>query len=146
MDYTKGVIYAVLAAMCASVVGIFAKIGMAEISPILATAVRSVVMMLVCVGVALSMGLASKLPTLHSKAITMIILSAIAGAASWMFGFLAYDKIGVSKTSPLDKLSVPLAVVLAVIFLGERPTRLNWIGIILIAGGAYLAAYKQKSM
>jgi transporter family protein len=143
MEYTKGVMFAVLAAVCASVVGILAKIGMAEVPPILATAVRSVVMMAFCVGVALSMGLASKLPSLHGKAIAMIVLSGIAGAASWMFGFIAYDKIGIAKTSPLDKLSVPLAVVLAVIFLGEKPSRTNWIGIAMIAGGAYLAALKD---
>jgi transporter family protein len=90
--------------------------------------------------VAMIAGMASKVRTLHTTAVTMIVLSGIAGAASWLFGFLAYDKIGVSKTSPIDKLSVPLAVILAVIFLGEKPSRVNWIGVALIACGAYLAA------
>ncbi len=143
MEYSKGVMFAVLAAVCASVVGIFAKIGMAEVPPVLATAVRSVVMMLFCLIIALAMGTGSKLQSLHGKAITMIVLSGIAGAASWMFGFIAYDKIGVSKTSPIDKLSVPLAVILAVIFLGERPSKINWAGIVLIAAGAYLAALRD---
>ena len=140
---TTGILFAVLAAISASVIPILAKFGMAEVSPVLATAVRSVVMMIFCVVVALSMGLGEKLHTIHGKAIWMIVLSGIAGAASWMFGFIAYDKIGVAKTSPLDKLSVPIAVVLAVIFLGERPTRINWVGIGLIAFGAYLAALKE---
>src|SRR5258706_1983355 len=140
MNYIHGVIYAVLAAACASVVGILAKIGMKDVPPVLATAVRSIVMMVVCIVVAIVMGMGSKVRTLHATAVTMIVLSGIAGAASWIFGVLAYDKIGVSKTSPIDKLSVPLAVILAVIFLGEKPSRVNWIGIALIAFGAYLAA------
>lgn len=143
MQYKQGILFAVLAAVCASVVGILAKVGMKDIPPVLATAVRSVVMMIFCIAVALSMGLGEKLSSLHGRAIAMIVLSGVAGAASWMFGFIAYDKIGVAKTSPLDKLSVPLAVVLAVIFLGEKPTRTNWTGIGLIAVGAYLAALKD---
>lgn len=143
MEYTKGVAFAVMAAVCASTVGILAKIGMKEVPPVLATAVRSIVMMLFCLIIATFMGMGGKLQTLHGKAITMIVLSGIAGATSWMFGFIAYDKIGVAKTSPIDKLSVPLAVVLAVIFLGERPSKTNWVGIVLIAAGAYLAALRD---
>jgi transporter family protein len=143
MQYRQGILFAVLAAVCAAVIPILAKVGMKDIPPVLATAVRSVVMMIFCIAVALSMGLGEKLSSLHGKAIAMIILSGVAGAASWMFGFIAYDKIGVAKTSPLDKLSVPLAVVLAVIILGEKPTKTNWTGIGLIAVGAYLAALKD---
>ena len=139
---TTGIFFAVMAAVSASVIPILARIGMKEVPPVLATAVRSVVMMVFCITVAAAMGLGEKLHTVHGKAIWMIVLSGIAGAASWMFGFIAYDKIGVAKTSPLDKLSVPLAVVLAVIFLGEQPSRVNWVGIGMIAGGAYLAAIR----
>jgi len=142
MDYTKGILYAVLAAVSASLVGIFAKIGMKDVPPILATAVRSIVMMGFCVAVAAIMGMGDKLHHLNRRAILMIVLSGIAGATSWLFGFMAYDKIGVSKTSPIDKLSVPLAVVLAVIFLQERPSGVNWAGIACIAVGAYLAALR----
>src|SRR5438128_1053146 len=82
------------------VVGILAKSGMKNIDPVLATAVRSVVMMVVCILVALATGMGQKIRTLHTTAMWMIVLSGIAGAASWVFGFLAYDKIGVAKTSP----------------------------------------------
>jgi transporter family protein len=143
MQDPKGILFAILAAVCASVIPILARIGMKEIPPVLATAVRSIVMMIFCITVALAMGLGSKVKTIHATALTMIILSGIAGAASWMFGFIAYDRIGVAKTSPLDKLSVPLAVGLAVLFLGERPSRLNWLGIGLITVGAYLSALKK---
>ncbi len=144
MNYSTGVMYAILAAATAALVGIFAKIGMKDIPPILATALRSIVMMCICVTVA---GVARShvhLRTLSRTAIVMIILSGIAGAASWIFSFLAYDKIGVSKTSPLDKLSVPLAVCLAFFFLGERPSRINWAGVALITLGAYLSSLESK--
>jgi transporter family protein len=142
MTDPKGILFAVLAAVCASLVGVLAKVGMRDVDPILATAVRSIVMMLFCLAVALATGMAARLHTLHGLAVTMIVLSGVAGAASWIFGFIAYDRIGVAKTSPIDKLSVPLAVLLAVLFLGERPSRTNWVGIGLIAAGAYLAARK----
>jgi transporter family protein len=143
MDYAKGVTYAILAALTAALVGVFARLGMKDIPPILATALRSIVMMVFCVIVALGAGMGAHLHILHRRAIVMIILSGVAGALSWMFGFLAYDLIGVSKTSPIDKLSVPLAVILAVIFLQERPSAINWVGIGLICVGAYCAALRS---
>lgn len=141
-DQNRGLLYALLAAVSASLVGVFGKIGMDKIDPIFATAVRSVIMMMFCVIVAFAMGFGSKVPTLPAKAVVMLILSGLAGATSWIFGFTAIHLIGVAKTAPIDKLSVPLAVVLAYLFLGERPTWYNWSGVILIAGGAYLAALR----
>lgn len=143
MPYAKGVMFAVLAAVTAALVGILAKIGMKEIPPLLATAMRSVVMMVFCVVVALAAGMGGQVHTLHRKAILMIVLSGVAGAMSWIFGFYAYDLIGVSKTSPIDKLSVPLAVILAVLVLKERPSAVNWLGVGLICVGAYCAALKS---
>jgi transporter family protein len=142
MDYAKGVTCALLAAVTASLVGIFAKIGMKDVPPLLATALRSVIMMVVCVIIAGAYGMHAKMHTLHRGAVMMIVLAGIAGALSWVFGFLAYDWIGISKAYPIDKLSVPLAVVLAVIFLGERPNWINWVGVALICMGALFAAYK----
>jgi bacterial/archaeal transporter family protein len=142
-QYAKGITCALLAAACASLVGIFAKIGMRDVPPVLATAVRSVVMMVFCIVVAAGMGYGRRLGSLHATAVVMIVLSGVAGAASWLFGFIAYDKIGVAKTSPLDKLSVPLAVVLAVVVLGERPAKINWVGVGLIVVGAYLCALRE---
>jgi bacterial/archaeal transporter family protein len=135
-----GLLFAALAAVAAAFTGIFAKLGMEGIPPILSTAIRSIVMMAFCLAVAAAAGMGGRLQTLHGKAMLMIVLSGIAGATSWLFGFLAYDKIGVSKTLPIDKLSVPLAVLLAVVFLGERPTKINWLGIAFIVAGAYLAS------
>jgi len=141
-DTPKWVIYALLAACTAALVSFFGKIGMEGIDSDLATSVRSIVQMLFVVGIALSLGLQRKIGTLHGKAMLMIVLSGMAGGASWLFGFRALRLNQISKVAPLDKLSVPMAAILAVIFLGEPVGWKNWIGIALITAGAYLVAIK----
>jgi bacterial/archaeal transporter family protein len=136
----KWLLYAVLSAVSAAVVGILAKIGMKEVNPILATSLRSIVMMLFMLIVCSIKERWTNLSQVHATAIVMIVLSGIAGATSWLFGFEAYHLAPVSQVAPIDKLSVPLAAILAVIFLRERPSGVNWIGIALIALGAYLTA------
>lgn len=133
-------LYALLSALAASFVGIFGKLGMSEVDSNLATAVRSIVMTLFLVGVCQFTGAWSKLQTLHGKALLMIVLSGIAGAVSWLFYFRAIQVGQVSRVAPIDKLSMPFAVVLAVLILRDRPTVLNWLGVLLIVGGGYLAA------
>jgi len=61
---------------------------------------------------------------------------------SWIFVFRAIQLADVSKVAPIDKLSMPLGILLAILFLQERPTAINWVGIALITGGAYLATLK----
>ena len=138
----KWIVYALLGALTAALVSFFGKIGMEGIDSDLATTVRSIVQMLFVVLVALGFGLQSKIGTLHRKALLMIVLSGIAGGASWIFSFRALRLNQISRVAPLDKLSVPIAAVLAVIFLGEPVGWKNWAGIALITGGAYLVAMK----
>jgi len=135
----RWLIYAILAAACASCVPIFAKLGMREIDDNLATAIRSVVMTLFVFGICTALGVWSKLHSLHVRALAMIALSGVAGASSWLFYFKAIHWGKVSQVAPIDKLSMPIAIVLAMLVLGDRPSRWNWLGIALIAGGAYLA-------
>ena len=140
----RWLVYALLSAASAALVGIFAKLGMKEVDSTLATAVRSVVMTAFLLAVCTATGLWSQVRTIHARAAVMIDLSGVAGAVSWLFYFKAIQVGGVSKVAPIDKLSMPLAILLAVLLLGERPTWVNWAGIALIAGGAYLAAMPGK--
>ena len=133
-------IYALLSALAASLVAIFGKVGMKEVDSNLATMVRSVVMTVFLAGVCVVLGLFSKLHTVGTRALGMIVLSGVAGAVSWLFYFKAIQVGTVSQVAPIDKLSMPLAVLLAVALLRERPTGVNWVGIALIAVGGYLAA------
>jgi len=132
--------YALLSAVAAAFVGIFGKLGMSEVDSNLATAVRSIVMTLFLAAFCQIIGVWSKLHTLHGKAILMIVLSGVAGAISWLFYFRAIQVGKVSQVAPIDKLSMPFAVILAALLLRDRPTLTNWIGVLYIVGGAYLAS------
>jgi transporter family protein len=113
---------------------------MSKIDSSLATIVRSMAMTVFLLIVGMSMRLWPKIPTLTGRAMIAIVLSGIAGAVSWLFYFKAIQLGSVSKVAPIDKLSMPFAVILAVVLLGDRPSGWNWLGIALIVGGAYLAA------
>jgi bacterial/archaeal transporter family protein len=137
--------YALLSALCASLVGIFGKVGMKGIDANLATAFRSVVQALFVLAVCTALGTWTHAGPLHGKAVLSIIAAGVAGGASWLFYFKALQAGTVAQVAPIDKLSMPLAVLLAVILLGDRPTWVNWAGILMIAAGAYLAALPRSS-
>ena len=133
-------LYALLSALAASLVGLFGRLGVTKIDDNLATAVRSVVMSLMLIGFATAIGAWDKLGQLRApRAMLAIVLSGAAGATSWIFYFKALKLAEVSRVAPIDKLSMPLGILLAVVVLRERPSAVNWLGILLIAGGAYLA-------
>jgi transporter family protein len=140
MNDSRWLLYALISAAAAATVPIFAKLGMKQADDTLATTVRSVVMTVLLLIVASAVGSWSKVSTLTGRALGMIVLSGLAGATSWLFYFKALQAGKAAQVAPVDKLSMPLAIVLAVLFLGERPTAVNWLGVALIAGGAYLAA------
>lgn len=135
-------LYALLGALCAALVSVFGKIGMKGVNSDLATAVRSIVQAAFVVGFAIIVGVMNNLRAVHTKAWTMIALSGVAGGLSWIFMFRALQKADISQVGPIDKLSMPLAIVLAVVLLHERPTGVNWIGIGMIVVGVYLAAHR----
>jgi transporter family protein len=135
-------LYAFLGALCAGLISIFAKVGMKGVNSDTATAVRSVVQAVFVVGFAVIAGVTSHVRGIHAKAWMAIVLSGVAGGLSWIFMFRALQKADVSQVGPVDKLSMPLGILLAVMLLGERPTTVNWIGILMIALGAFLAAHR----
>ena len=134
-------LYAILSALAASLVGIFGRLGVTKLDDNLATTVRSIIMSLMLIGFASVIGAWEKLPQLRApRPLIAIVLSGAAGATSWIFYFKALRLAEVSQVAPIDKLSMPIGIVLAVLFLRERPGPMNWLGIALIACGAYLAA------
>ncbi|MDR3562415.1 MAG: EamA family transporter [Negativicutes bacterium] len=135
-------IYGLLAALTASLVAIFGKIGLQSVDANTATAVRAIIMALFLVLVVAAQGNLSEIPAIISnkRAITFIVLSGIAGALSWLFYFMALKVGKVSQVAPIDKLSVVLATVIAVTFLGEKISAWSGLGVALIAIGAVLVA------
>jgi bacterial/archaeal transporter family protein len=143
-DY-RWLIFAILSAVAAAFVGIFGKLGMDKLDATLATAVRSVVMTVFLIGVAVVTGVGGKVSTVRGWPLVAIVLSGVAGAVSWLFYFRAIQLGTVAQVAPIDKLSMPFAVLLAVLILRERPTAVNWVGIALVVAGAYLAALPRAS-
>jgi transporter family protein len=136
------ILYALGAAAAAALTGIFAKIGTEGIDSTMATAVRAIVGAFYLTLVATALGKWPHLKNLNLKATAMFILAGLAGSTSWLLQYKAYAIGGpVSKMAAIDKLSVPMAVILAVIFLRERLFPINWAGVILVVIGAYLVAY-----
>ncbi len=131
-------IFATLSALFAALVAVLGKIGLKDVDSTLATSIRSVVMAVFLVSIALSLGKFSSLHTISSKALTFIIFSGIAGALSWIFYFWAL-KIGpTSGVSAIDKTSTVLVLILAVLFLGESLTWLKGLGALAMTIGAVL--------
>jgi bacterial/archaeal transporter family protein len=135
-------IYAILAAVTAALVSIFGKIGLQHVDPNTATAIRAIIMVIFILGVVAFEGNLGKIPEIirDKKAFGFIVLSGIAGAASWVFYFLALKVGKVTQVAPIDKLSVVIAFILAIIFLGEKLNVMNGIGVALITIGVILTA------
>ena len=135
--------YAGLSAVAAALVSIFGKIGLQGLDANTATTVRSVVMALFLIGVMIIQRNFSHLGEVLSnrRALLYNILSGTAGALSWLFYFVALKYGRVSQVAPVDKLSVVLAAVLAVVFLGESLSPLGLSGILLITAGVVCVAF-----
>ncbi|NJE50044.1 EamA family transporter [Thermococcus sp. 9N3] len=132
------ILYALLSAFFASLVPIFGKIGLRDVNPTLATAVRAVIMAVFLVGVALVSGVTRE--PLGGRALLFITLSGIAGALSWLFYFMAVKAGRVPAVVAIDKTSVALAIFLSWFILGSRMDVKTAVGALLIVLGAILVA------
>lgn len=137
----RWLLFALLSALSAAFIPSFAKIGMPKsVNTNLATAIRGVVMAVLLCAFAVALRLWPEVTTIPRKAFVGIALSGAAGAASWLFYFRAIQLGHVSQVAPIDKLSMPFAVLLAVLIFGDRPTAVNWAGVAMIVAGGYLAS------
>jgi transporter family protein len=128
-------IFALLSAFFAALTAIFAKLGVKGVDTDLATAIRTVVILVVAWGIALFRGGIATMHTLTKQNLIFLCLSGIATGLSWVFYFKALQLGKVSQVAPVDKLSVALAIILSVIFLGEVLTWKTAIGAGLIIAG-----------
>lgn len=136
-------LWALLSAVFAALTAIFAKIGLEGVDSDLATLIRTFVILLVLgVLVALMKKWTNPL-ALSPKTLTFLGLSGLATGASWVCYFRAL-KIGeASKVAPVDKLSLVLVALFAFVFLQERPSPREWTGILLVAVGVVVLAWKK---
>ena len=135
--------WAVLSAVFAALTAIFAKIGIQGVDSDLATLVRTAIILVVLSGFVWYAGKWNNPLQLSGKTWTFLALSGLATGASWVCYFRALKIGDASRVAPVDKLSVILVAIFAVIFLGERPNLREWTGIALVAGGIVLLALKR---
>jgi len=128
-------IFALLSAFFAALVAIFAKIGIKGVDTDLATAIRTVVILIIAWSIAFFRGGTATMGTLTKQNIIFLCLSGVATGLSWIFYFKALQLGKISQVAPVDKLSVAIAIILSVIFLGESLDLKTVIGALLIIGG-----------
>jgi transporter family protein len=135
--------WAVLSAVFAALTAIFAKVGLEGVDSDLATLVRTVVILVVLSCFVYFTGKWSNPLALPQRTWLFLVLSGLATGASWVCYFRALKVGDASQVAPIDKLSVVLVALFAVIFLGERPSTVSWLGILMVGGGVLVLALNR---
>ncbi|MBB3648173.1 transporter family protein [Rhizobium sp. BK619] len=139
---TSWPLWALLSAGFAALTAIFAKVGVENVNSDFATFIRTIVILLAAAMMVYITGSWQEPSSVSSRSWLFLVLSGLATGASWICYFRALKLGDAARVAPIDKLSVVFVAVFAVLFLGERLTLPNWLGVIMIAGGAVLIAYK----
>jgi transporter family protein len=137
---TSWQVWALGSAVFAALTAIFAKIGIAEVNSDFATFVRTIVILL---ALALMLTLAGNWQapgSVPARSWIFLVLSGLATGASWLCYFRALQIGKAAQVAPVDKLSVVLVAVFAVLFLGEQLSMAHWLAVVMIGGGALLLA------
>lgn len=129
--------WALLSALFAGLTAILAKVGVKDINSDLATAIRTVVILLFAWGIVFFRGL-DGLKHIPSRSYLFLVLSGLATGASWLCYFRALSLGDASRVAPVDKLSVVFVMVVAALFLGEELRWQHWLGGVLIVSGTIL--------
>ncbi len=129
--------YAVLSAFFASLVAIFGKIGIKGVDSNLAVAIRTIIIVVFAWSIVLMQGNWADMFKISKFSYTFIFLSAIATGLSWLFYFKALQLGEVSRVAPIDKLSIVLTIMLAFVFLAEKPSLGNVLGATLVTAGVF---------
>lgn len=132
--------WALLSAAFAALTAIFAKVGVEQIGSDFATLLRTVVVLLMLALLVAVTGQWQSLETVSGKTYSFLILSGVATGLSWLCYFRALKIGDAARVAPVDKLSIILVAIFGVVFLGERLSSLNWLGVALIGVGAILLA------
>ena len=131
-------ILALLSAVFAALTSILAKIGIEGVNSNLATAIRTVVVVLLAWGMVFITNTQGDLAYISKKSWTFLILSGLATGFSWLFYYKALQIGAASKVVPVDKLSIVFTIILAVVFLKEAFTIKSIVGCVLITIGTLL--------
>ena len=129
------ILYALLSAVFAAITSILAKIGIESVNSNLATAIRTLVALVMAWGIVFMTGKNREIANISQKSWLFLALSGLATGLSWMFYYRALQTGEASKVIPIDKLSVVISMVLAFVILGEAVNVKSVIGGLLITAG-----------
>ncbi len=135
--------WALLSAFFAALTAIFAKIGLQGVDSDFATLVRTFIIMAVLLCFVYLAGKWQNPLTLQPRTLLFLCLSGLATGASWVAYFRALKLGDASRVAPVDKLSLVLVAVFAFVFLHERPSGRDWVGILLVGVGVIILALKK---
>lgn len=135
-------LWALLSAAFAALTAIFAKIGVENVNSDFATFIRTIVILCVAGFMVYITGNWQQPSAISGRTWLFLVLSGLATGASWICYFRALKLGDAARVAPIDKLSVVFVAVFAVLFLGEKLSLPNWLGVVLIACGAVLVAYR----
>ena len=140
--FSSWIFWALLSAAFAALTAIFAKVGIENVNSDFATFIRTIVILLAAGLLVYGTGHWQQPSSVSAKTWLFLVLSGAATGASWISYFRALKLGEAARVAPIDKLSVVFVSVFAVMFLGERLALPNWLGVIMIACGAVLIAYR----
>ncbi len=135
-------LWAVLSAGFAALTAIFAKLGVANVHPDLATFIRTLVIVALLAVILITTGQWQPPGSIAGRTWLFLTLSGLATGGSWLCYFRALQLGDAARVAPVDKLSVVLVALFGVLFLGESLSFLNWLGVLLIGAGAVLVALR----
>lgn len=142
MSASNWQVWALLSAAFAALTAIFAKIGVANVNPDLATLIRTLVVVCALAIIVTATRQWQPLNALSGRTLIFLVLSGLATGASWLCYFRALKLGDAAQVAPIDKLSVVFVAVFGTLFLSEQLAAVNWLGVGLIALGAILVAYR----
>ncbi len=137
--------FAFLSAFFAGITSILAKCGIKKTDSNVATAIRTVVVLIFSWIMVFIVGSQDTISQIGLKALVFLILSGLATGASWLCYFHALQKGDINKVVPIDKSSTILTIILALIFLGEGITPLKGAAVVMIGAGTFLMIKKKKA-
>jgi transporter family protein len=135
-------LWALLSAAFAALTAIFAKVGVENVNSDFATFIRTIVVLLALGAILVATRQWQPVGSVSGRSYLFLILSGLATGGSWICYFRALKLGDAARVAPIDKLSVVLVALFGVLFLGERLSGANWLGVLLIAVGAVLVAYR----
>ena len=140
MENYRWLLFAIAGAVFAAVVSVMTKRALDKVDIAIAMSVQSVAMLMTFAVLTTVLARWNKINEAPRVAVVVIAISGVVAGLAWFCGYRALQLSKVSSATPIDRLSLAIAVILAMIFLGEKPSIGNWVGITMMVVGSIIIA------